>query len=75
MQATRHDHKPSSQRAGHGHMAGASRRAKNGLSPARIGVGGVGGAARESVFHSSVRAVSRIEVSRPETYKPGRDES
>ena len=43
-----------------------------GLSPARVGVGG---AARESVFRSSVRAVSRIEVSRPETYTPSRDES
>ena len=43
-----------------------------GLSPARIGVGG---AARESVFRSSVRAVSRIEVPRPETYTPSRDES
>ena len=34
-----------------------------GLSPARVGVGG---AARKSVFRSSVRAVSRIEVPRPE---------
>ena len=38
--------------------------ALKGLSPARVGVGG---AARESVFRSSVRAVSRIEVPRPET--------
>ena len=43
-----------------------------GLSPARVGIGG---AARESVFRSSVRAVSRIEVPRPETYTPSRDES
>ena len=45
---------------------------KMGLSPARVGVGG---AARENVFRSSVRAVSRIEVPRPETYTPSRDES
>ena len=43
-----------------------------GLGPARVGVGG---AARENVFRSSVHAVSRIEVSRPETYTPSRDES
>ena len=43
-----------------------------GLGPAGVGVGG---AARESVFRSSVRAVSRIEVSRPETYTPSREKS
>ena len=43
-----------------------------GLSPARVGVGG---ATRESVFRFRVRAVSRIEMPRPETYTPSRDES
>ena len=43
-----------------------------GLGPAGVGVGG---AARENVFRSSVRAVSRIEVSRPETDTPSREES
>ena len=43
-----------------------------GLGPARVCVGG---AARESVFRSSVLAVSRIELPRPETYMPSRDES
>ena len=43
-----------------------------GLGPVRVGVGG---AARESVFRSSVRAVSRIEVSRTETDTPSREES
>ena len=43
-----------------------------GLGPARVGVGG---AARESIFRSSVRAVSRIEVSRPEIDTPSREES
>ena len=36
---------------------------------------GVGGAARESVFRSSMRAVSRTEVSRPETDTPSQEES
>ena len=36
---------------------------------------GVGGAARESVFRSRVRAVSRIEVSRPEMHTPSRERS
>ena len=43
-----------------------------GLGPARVGIGG---AARESVFCSSARAASRIEVSRPETGTPSREES
>ena len=43
-----------------------------GIGPARVGVGGV---ARESVFCSCVRAVSRIEVSRTETDTRSRDES
>ena len=53
-------------------MAGARRRAKMGFNLARVGVGG---AARESVFRSSMRAASRIEVPRPETYTPSRNES
>ena len=53
-------------------MAGAWRRVKMGLGLAREGVGG---AARESVFRSSARAVSRIEASRPEMYTSSREES
>ena len=41
-----------------------------GLGPARVGLGG---AARESVFRSSVRAVSRIEASRTETHAKPRE--
>ena len=48
------------------------RRGKKGLGPARVGVGG---AARENVFRSSVRAVSRIEVSRTGMDTPSRGES
>ena len=40
--------------------------------PARVGIGG---AARENVFRSSGRAVSRTEVSRTEAETPSRGES
>ena len=72
MRATRHEHKTSSLRAGHKQMAGARRRVEIRLDPLREGVGG---ATCESVFRSNLRAISRIDVPRPQTYTPSRDES